>query len=58
MPSLKIKTGMIQDATFIHSDLGHAKNDKPRENEAKTKRSREGTWTKKCLSHTLGTNFI
>jgi IS5 family transposase len=43
MPSLKIKKGMIQDATFIHSDLGHAKNDKPRENEAKTKRSREGT---------------
>ena len=43
MPSLKIKKGMIQYATFIHSDLGHAKKDKPRENEAKTKRSREVT---------------
>jgi hypothetical protein len=30
---LKIKTGMLQDATFIHSDLGHAKKDKPHENE-------------------------
>ena len=47
MPSLKIKKGMIQDATFIHSDLGHAKNDKPRENEAKTRRSIDGTWTNK-----------
>jgi transposase, IS5 family len=43
MPSLKMKTGMIQDATFIHSDMGHAKKDKSRENEARTKRSREGT---------------
>jgi len=28
---LKIKKGMIQDATFIHSDPGHAKADKPLE---------------------------
>jgi transposase, IS5 family len=34
---LKIKKGMIQDATFIHSDSGHAKADKPRGNEAKTR---------------------
>ncbi len=26
---------MIQDATFIHSDPGHAKADKPRGDEAK-----------------------
>jgi len=32
---------MIQDATFIHSDPGHAKADKPRENEAKTMRNRD-----------------
>jgi len=38
---------MIQDATFIHSDPGHAKADKPRGDEAKTRRSRDGTWTKK-----------
>lgn len=44
---LKIKKGMIQDATFIHSDPGHAKADKPRGDEAKTRRSSDGTWTKK-----------
>ena len=44
---LQIKQGMIQDATFIHSDPGHAKADKPRGDEAKTRRSRDGTWTKK-----------
>lgn len=44
---MKIKNGMIQDATFIHSDPGHAKADKPRGNEAKTRRSRDWTWTKK-----------
>lgn len=44
---LKIKKGMIQDATFIHSDPGHAKADVPRGKDAKTRRSKDGTWTKK-----------
>ena len=44
---LKIKRGMIQDATFIHADPGHANVDIPRGDEAKTRRSRDGTWTKK-----------
>jgi len=44
---LKVKKGVIQDATFITSDPGHAKADKPRGNEAKTRRSKDGTWTKK-----------
>jgi IS5 family transposase len=44
---LKIKKGMIQNTIFIHSDPGHTKADKNRENEAKTRRSRDGTWTKK-----------
>jgi len=44
---LKVKKGVIQDATFITSDPGHAKADKPRGDEAKTRRSRDGTWTKK-----------
>jgi IS5 family transposase len=44
---LKVKKGVIQDATFITSDAGHAKADKPRGDEAKTRRSRDGTWTKK-----------
>nr|WP_321498726.1 IS5 family transposase [uncultured Methanolobus sp.] len=44
---LKIKKGMIQDATFIHSNPGHAKADKPRGKDAKTARSKDGTWAKK-----------
>jgi IS5 family transposase len=44
---LKVKKGVIQDATFITSDPGHAKADKPRGNDAKTRRSKDGTWTKK-----------
>ncbi len=44
---LTIKEGMIQDATFIHSDPGHASIDTPRGGEAKTRRSKDGTWTKK-----------
>lgn len=44
---LKVKKGTIQDATFITSDPGHAKSDKPRGDDAKTRRSRDGTWTKK-----------
>lgn len=44
---LKIKKGMIQDATFIQSDPGHAKADTPRDDEAKTRRSKDGTWSKK-----------
>ena len=43
---LKIKKGMIQDATFIQSDPGHAKADTPRGDEAKTRRSKDGTWSK------------
>ncbi len=35
---LKIKQGMIQDATFIRADPGHANLDTPRANDAKTRR--------------------
>lgn len=44
---LKVKKGVIQDATFITSDPGHARADKPRGDEAKTRRNKDGTWTKK-----------
>lgn len=44
---LTVKRGVIQDATFITSDPGHAKADKPRGEEAKTRRSKDGTWAKK-----------
>lgn len=42
---LRIKRGTIQDATFIEADPGSAK--KPRGDEAKARRSRDGTWAKK-----------
>jgi len=44
---LGVKKGVVQDASFITSDPGHAKKDKPRGEEARTRRSREGTWAKK-----------
>jgi IS5 family transposase len=39
---LKVKRGTIQDATFIEADPGSSK--KPRGDNAKTRRSRDGTW--------------
>ena len=42
---LRVKRGTIQDATFIEADPGSSK--KPRGDEAKTRRSRDGTWAKK-----------
>jgi len=44
---LKVKKGVVQDATFITADPGHAPADKPRGGEARTRRSRDGSWTKK-----------
>src|SRR5512137_110150 len=43
---LVVKEGSIQDATFITSDPGRSGN-KPRGGEAKTRRSKDGTWAKK-----------
>jgi len=42
---LSIKKGTIQDATFIEADPGKSK--KPRGDNAKTRRSKDGTWAKK-----------
>lgn len=47
LKGLTIKKGMIQDATFIRSDPGHETVDTPRGKEAKTRRNKDGTWTKK-----------
>ena len=44
---LTVKKGVVQDASFITSDPGHAPADKPRGEEAKTRRSMDGTWAKK-----------
>lgn len=50
----RIKRGTIQDATFITADPGHAPADKPRGDEAKTRRSRDGTWMKKGKKSQFG----
>ncbi|MEG3225017.1 MAG: IS5 family transposase [Methanobacteriales archaeon Met13] len=44
---LKVKEGVMQDASFITSDPGHKKADEPRGPEAQTRRDKEGTWAKK-----------
>jgi len=44
---LRVRKGVVQDATFITADPGHAKADTPRGKEAKTRRSADGTWAKK-----------
>jgi len=47
---LKVKKGVVQDASFITADPGHARADKPRGDEAKTRRSKDGAWVKKGRS--------
>lgn len=44
---LKIEQGMIQDATFICAEPGHARKDTPRGSEAKTRRDKDGKLTLK-----------
>jgi len=40
---LTIRRGVIQDASFITSDPGHARADTPHGDQAKTRRSHDGT---------------
>ena len=44
---LRVRKGVVQDASFITADPGHAAAEEPRGDEAQTRRSRDGTWTKK-----------
>jgi len=44
---LSVRKGVVQDASFITADPGHARADKPRGEEARTRRSRGGSWAKK-----------
>ncbi len=44
---LTVKHGVVQNATFITADPRHAKAGTPRGNDAETRRSKDGTWTKK-----------
>jgi IS5 family transposase len=52
--NLKVQKGIMQDATFITSDPGHAKADTPRGEEAKTRRSKDGAWAKKGVKSFFG----
>lgn len=54
---LKVKQGVVQDATFITADPGHATVDTPRGEDAKTRRSRDGSWTKKGSKSYFGYKF-
>jgi len=47
---LTVMKGVVQDASFITSDPGHARAYKPRGEEAKTRRSKNGAWVKKGRS--------
>jgi transposase, IS5 family len=52
---IEIKKGVIQDATFIHADCGKKKSGMSgRGREAKTSRSRDGSWTKKGTRSIFG----
>jgi len=44
---LKVRHGVVQDATFITADPGHARADAPRGEDAETRRSKDGSWAKK-----------
>ena len=44
----------MQDASFITSDLGHAKKDRPRGDEAKTWLRKNGAWAKKGAKSYFG----
>ena len=52
-----MKNGSTQDATFITSDPGHVKHDEKR-SEGKTRRSKNGSFTKKNNKTALDTEVI
>jgi IS5 family transposase len=52
--NLKVKKGIMQDASFITSDPGHARSNTPRGDEAKTRRSKDGAWMKKGTKSYFG----
>jgi IS5 family transposase len=52
--NLKMQKGIMQDATFITADPGHASADTPRGDDAETRRSKDGTWAKKGAKSFFG----
>ncbi|HLD79989.1 MAG TPA: IS5 family transposase [Candidatus Nanoarchaeia archaeon] len=56
--NLHVKEGVIQDARFIHADPGKTNSGmSDRGREAKTSRSKDGTWTKKNGKSIFGFKF-
>ena len=51
---LMIRRGVIQDATFITADPGHVTAATPRGDQARPRRSRDGTWAKKGKKSQFG----
>ncbi len=51
---LKVKKGIIQDASFITSAPGHAQSDTPRGEDAKTRWNEDRTWAKKGTKSYFG----
>jgi len=51
---LSVRKGVAQDASFITADPGHAPAEEPRGEEARTRRSRDGTWAKKGARSSFG----
>jgi len=47
LKGLQVKKGVIQDASIISAEPGKSKGDQSRGETAKTRRSKDGTWTKK-----------
>lgn len=47
LKGLQVKKGVIQDASIITAEPGKSKGQRSRGEEAKTRRSKDGTWTKK-----------
>jgi len=54
---LKITRGVIQDATIITADPGACSSDTSRRKEGKTRRSKDGTWTKRGETPYFGYKF-
>ena len=53
----KVKTGIMQDASFITSNPGHAQSDAPHGEEVKTWRSKDRTWAKTGTKSYFGCKF-
>jgi hypothetical protein len=55
---LKIKEGMVQDATFTHLNPGHAKEINREKMKQKQGETEVKVDKKRAISHTLDINFI